>query len=170
MTRRSAAVVVALVALASGCGGGVSPSAGEQVPALATGLARVDAALAAHEFAAARKELRKLRTEVVQARSSDELSPSDATRVLDAIAGLLATMPVVSSGSTSAPVPTTSVSSPGSRPSHAPTRATETPTSTPTPLEPTPSSSPTTGSPSPTPTPSETGDSSPSAAAASPTP
>ena len=169
MRRRGVAVAaLLLVVLASGCaGGGTSPSAEDQVPALAAGLARVDAALAAHEFGTARRGLRELRSRVVDARRSGDLHPSDATRVLDAIARLLATMPADSSP-TSSPVPQSASATPTSRPTHSRTKATTTPTPTPTAPPPTPSASPTATAP--TPSPSGTGEASPTVAAATATP
>jgi hypothetical protein len=142
-------------------------SAADQVPALGAGLTRVDAALAAHQFTAARKDLRELRSEVVQARKTGALDASDAARVLDAISRLLATIPSASGGATTGPVPSTGSPSHSSQPSHQPSRtSTARPTtSTPTPR---PSPSPTTSTP--TPTPSGTGDPSPTPGVASPTP
>ena len=170
MSRRAALSAVMLLALLSaGCSGGdASMSAKEQVPALAAGLARVDAALAAHEFAAARKDLRKLRGQVVAARRSDDLRPSDATRVLDAIARLLATIPADPTGPTTSPVPQSASATPSARPTHRRPKATGAATPSPTAPAPTPSSSPTPTEP--TPSPSGTAGPSPTAAAATATP
>ena len=161
--RKLAATLVALVALTAGCAGGDQRlSAAEQVPALVAGLQRVDAALAAHEFALARSRLRELRSLVLEARSTDELGAADASRVLDAIAQLRKRIPASMATPSSTPVPAPSVASPSesSRPSHH--RSTTAPTTTPTPgvtqaATPSTSASPTTA---PSPTASGTGDAS----------
>lgn len=164
--RRAAAVLAIVAAVASGCaGGGDSPSVEDRVPALSAGLARVDAALAAHEFASARKDLRALRTTVQKARRSDTLSASDAARVLRAIDRLLAVMP-----SSAGPTPgaVSSSPTPSSAPTHRRPRPTATPTQSPTTTEPSPTSSPTATEPSPST--SATADSSPTPAGATATP
>jgi hypothetical protein len=163
----TAALVVALV---SGCAGGDrSLSAADKVPALGTGLARVDAALAAHQFTAARKDLRELRTEVVRARKTGALDAADAVRVLDSISRLLATIPTGSSGPTTGPVPSTASSSHSPRPSHKASSTTPSATPSATSPAPTPSSTPTTSS-TPSPTSSGSANPSPSPGAISPTP
>jgi hypothetical protein len=165
--RRVAVVAALLVALTSGCGGsGSSLSAEDRVPALTTGLARVDAALAAHEFAVARKDLRALRATVQKARRSDTLSASEAARVLGAVDRLLAVLPSTTATPTAGAV--SSSPTPSSAPTHRRPRPTATPTHPPTSAEPSPSSSPTT--PEPSQSPSATAESSATAAGATATP
>jgi hypothetical protein len=163
MTRVLAAFLTALSLLASGCGSTArAPSAADQVPALEVALQRVDTALAAHRFAAARERLRALKAAVISAREAGDLQAVDAQRVLDAVARLMATLPE-EARPTESSSPTTSAtakpSGPASkRPEQSPTRD-STPQSTPVPSStPTPTSSPT---PSPTATPSPTGGVSP---------
>ena len=162
MTRVLAAFLAALSLLASGCGSTArAPSAADQVPALGMALQRVDAALAAHHFAVARERLRALKASVISAREAGDLRATDAQRVLDAVARLVAMLP--DARPTESPSPTTSATATPSgpeskRPEQSPTRA-STPQPTPVPTStPTPTSSPT---PSPTATSSPTGDVSP---------
>jgi hypothetical protein len=165
MSRHWGAAVVAVVAAATmalaGCGSTEpSPSAADQVPRLASVLHRVDSALASHRFTAARQYLKSLKTEVLTAREAGALRETDATRVLDAISRLMATLPAATPTSSTTLEP----EAPSTTPSHRPTRsksprptqqASSTPTPTPTPSissdpSATPTSTPETSTPGPT--------------------
>jgi outer membrane murein-binding lipoprotein Lpp len=103
---RVAAVVAAATLALAGCGSAdPTPSAADQVPRLAAVLHRVDAALAAHRFAAARQYLKSLKTEVLTAREAGDLRETDATRVLDAISRLTATLPAATPTTSATPRP-----------------------------------------------------------------
>ena len=150
--RRRVAAAVATAAMVAGCAANdQAPSAAEQVPHLSVVLDRVDAALAEHHFAAARRYLRALKTDVVEARDAGDLSEADATRVLGAVARLLGLLPAT----TPSPSATPELESPSptrsARPSSSkkPTPKHEASSSTPTP---TPSSAPTSPSATTTPT------------------
>jgi hypothetical protein len=161
---RCAAAITAGILFAAGCAGSQQqqrPSAAEQVPQLAVVLDRVDAALAAHRFGAARQQLKNLKAEVIEARDAGELRTADAERVLAAISRLLALLPA-SPAPSDAPEPespstaASKASGPGpSRPEHPEStvvRPSNSPASSPT-SSPTPSTS---ESPSPRPSPSPT--------------
>jgi protein-export membrane protein SecD len=103
-----------LVGLGAGCGA-QQPSAAQQAPALAKRLHQVDAALAEHHFAAARRDLRALVGEVTTARRAGDLSDANAQRVLAAVTEVLAALPASSAPSAStsggsAPSPSASTS------------------------------------------------------------
>jgi hypothetical protein len=166
MTRRRIASIAAAAAMAltgtlTGCGSErPSPSAADQVPRLAAVLHKVDAALASHRFTAARQYLRSLKSEVLTARESGDLREADATRVLDAISRLTASLPAATPTTSSTPRPESSSTTPSARPTRSrsprPTQqASSTPTPTPTPsvtsgASATPTSSPDTSTPGPT--------------------
>jgi hypothetical protein len=104
--RRCASVIAAVLVFTAGCAGSQQqqPSAAEQVPQLVVVLHRVDSALAAHRFGAARQQLKKLKAEVIEARDTGDLRTADAERVLAAISRLLALIPA-SPGPPDAPEP-----------------------------------------------------------------
>lgn len=155
--RRTTAWIAAVTLLAGGCGSASqAPSAAEQVPHLDAVLSRVDAALAAHRYAAARQDLRTLKSAVLKARDAGQLRGADAARVLDATARLLAQIPEGSStptvspgttapSTTTSPRPTASASSSPARPKSTAAKPSASPTATPSPVStpsPTPSASP----------------------------
>lgn len=92
---RRAATCVAPIALAlvlAGCGGGDRPP-GESVPAMASTLDRVDAALADGEVDQARSELVTLVRVTGRARDAKKISETEAERVLAAVATLMTALP-----------------------------------------------------------------------------
>lgn len=178
-TGRRVGVVGVVATLTLAVGGCTSrdpaPSAADQVPHLSVSLERVDAALAAHRFAVAREQLRKLKAEVVQARDSGELPDGDAERVLAAASKLLGMLPDAPAPTPTptpthqlTPTPTPSRPS-GTKSSKPVVKPTPTLATTPLPATPTPTSpsaSPTNTS-TPTPTAVPTREANPSS---SPTP
>lgn len=175
MTGRMVGVLMALLTFAlAGCADAQRTlTAADQVPQLTVLLHRVDSALAAHRFAAAREDLRRLKAAVLKARDDGDLTDADATRVLEAIARLTAMLPEPSPTSTPSETPltrdtptTTATSrSPHPKPSAHPQVITPSATPTPTPSasatpSPTPSATPTS---SPTPTAGQTREASPTA-------
>ena len=162
MTRlRIAAMVVGAAMALAGCGSSEPPpSAADQVPRLTTVLHRIDAALASHRFTAARQYLKSLKTQVLTARDAGDLRETDATRVLDAISRLMATLPAATPTTSTTPRPQSPSTTSSPRPSHSksprPTPQTSsTPTPTPTPTitsdpSATPTSTPETSTPGPT--------------------
>ena len=160
--RRVAAIALVVTLFTGGCGSGEQPpSAAEQVPQLSVVLERVDDALEAHRFQAARQQLRALKARVIDAREAGELDDADAARVLEAIARLLALLPDPEPTPSKTPEAETPLAEPEPpTASHRPERRKSTepaPTRTPTPSVspktiPTPTRTPT---PKPTPTGSE---------------
>jgi hypothetical protein len=92
VTRRFAAPVagLAVLLLVGGCGGTSRPSASS---VLGHRLDRVDHAIVAEHWAAARTELTSLREDAASAQTSGELSTSQANAVQAAAARLLARLP-----------------------------------------------------------------------------
>jgi len=150
-----------LAGVAAGCGSQQQPSAADQAPGLSVQLKRVDAALAQHKFAEARKDLRALMADANAARRSGDLSAASAQRVLAAATEVLDALPSAAPSTSptatggSSPTSASSASpSPTQKPSHSP-KPTRSPTSAPTSAPgttapaPTPSTAPTTQQPSP---------------------
>jgi hypothetical protein len=163
MTRRQIAGVVGAMTMAlAGCGASEPPpSAADQVPHLEVVLDKIDAALASHRFTAARQYLKTLKADVLTARDAGDLRETDATRVLDAISRLMATLPTATPTSSTTPRPESpsTTSSPRATRSRSPrpTQQASTPTPTPTPsvsssasTSATPTSTPETSTPGPT--------------------
>ena len=178
MSATRVAALVAIVCLAvTGCAGtDRTLTAADQVPQLTVLLHRVDAALAAHRFAAAREDLRRLKAETVRARDASDLSDADAARVLQAIERLAAMLPAPSATPSSTPTrltaPTSAAPTRSSHPKPSAHAQTSTPTPTPSPTSgpsstpsPSPSSTP---SSSPTPTAGQTREASPTASPTGP--
>lgn len=172
MTRLEKVVAgVALVVVTAGCGAGARAlSAADQVPGLAAGLERVDHALAAHRFDEARRQLRELKSEVVDARNAGKLDDADAQRSLTAIANLMRMLPAASPTSSTPSATASTTTGPRTtrhRSNPSPTdTAVPSPTGAPAPT-PSPSSSPTQ---SPSPTDGGTGGGTPTPALATSTP
>lgn len=99
--RRLAPLLVA-VALLAGCGGG-TPAA--PPAALTQALARVDAALGAHDWGRARTALDELVRRTVLAREAGEVSAEEADRILAAAARLAAGVPSPSPAPTATRTP-----------------------------------------------------------------
>ncbi|MBO9520822.1 MAG: hypothetical protein J7518_04715 [Nocardioidaceae bacterium] len=110
VTRRGAVALSLALAVGagalSGCGTDRVVSASEQVPALSTTLDRVDAAVAAHRYDAARRQLRSLIAATTAAREDGRLDDDRANGILAAAARLLAALPAVKVTPTPTPTPT----------------------------------------------------------------
>jgi ribosomal protein S20 len=87
--RFAAAAVLALVV--SGCGSDSTPA--DEVPALATRLDRVDAAIAAGDDARARTALRALTEATTRSQEAGDISSDQADRIVAAATELLARLP-----------------------------------------------------------------------------
>lgn len=83
--------LVAVLALAAGCGDETSP--GEAVPALSQRLERVDQAIEAGDYADARAQLDRLVAETARADVAGAISNEQADRILEAVAAVLAGLP-----------------------------------------------------------------------------
>lgn len=113
MRRLTAGLVVGLLLGLSGCGDtSDTATAAEKVPALSAGLARVDAAVAAHRYGVARRELNALITTTTNARDDGRLDAAKAESILAAAAHLLASLPVVTPAPTPTPTPKTTAPTP----------------------------------------------------------
>lgn len=94
--------LVAGLVLVAGCGGSTAPA--EDVPALAPALARIDDAVVAGRYDAAREHVDELVATTTQARDDGRLETSEADRILAAAARLVSALP--DPGETRAPGPT----------------------------------------------------------------
>jgi hypothetical protein len=159
MSRARAALAALLMSglLLTGCANGPQPASATKASALTAQLSRVDDALAAHRYAAARRALHDMIDKTRAAQAAGEVTAAEARPILASARRLLALLPT--------PSPTAQPETPAPSepsPTHAPK-----PRRTPTPsAEPTPSASPSTPSTpsSPTSSPSATSSSSPTAA------
>lgn len=88
---RAVAVLVALLALVTGCSG--DPPPGEQVPELAEQLAVVDAEIEDGDLAGARAAVEELVSRTALALTAEEISKDDADQILEAAQALLAELP-----------------------------------------------------------------------------
>lgn len=87
----SALVAATLLGTLTGCGQADSPA--EEVPALATALDRVDAAVEAENYDKARSAVESLLAETRRARQDGSLSAEDAERIRTAARSVLASLP-----------------------------------------------------------------------------
>lgn len=127
-------VVVGL--LATGCGTDHQAADASQVSAVSTQLGRVDDALAAHRYVAARRALQSLVAETRALQKSGDLSDQEAARILTAARRLLGMLPEATPSldlepqspsqtgpserptPTRTPTPTASATRPTTHPSH----------------------------------------------------
>lgn len=91
--RRRAPVLGAALAglLLAGCGASTRPA--DDVPALAAGLERVDAAIVSGRYDQARNRLTRLVGVTTSAREAGELEQPEADRILAAVAELMSALP-----------------------------------------------------------------------------
>ncbi len=87
---RTLVALAAVLVLVAGCGDDATPAA--QVPALSGRLDAVDAAVAAHDDAAARKAINALEQTTTAARRSGELDPARAGEIVRAAEAMLAAL------------------------------------------------------------------------------
>ncbi len=85
-----AAVSIAVL-LTGGCS--EDPAPGESVPALATSLDEVDAAVEAGDYRKARREVEDLIAETAQARVEGDISDEQADQIFEAAHDVLAQLP-----------------------------------------------------------------------------
>jgi outer membrane biosynthesis protein TonB len=103
--RTGPGLLLAALLLTSGCGGDASPA--DAAPALATRLEGVDAAIAAGDFDRARTALTALSTSAARAERAGDLADTQADRIHDAVAALLAQLPdEATTGEVTPPEPT----------------------------------------------------------------
>lgn len=95
MTRRIAATLVAVVVTAlTSCSSDTAPA--ESVPELSSQLDKVDAAIAAGDYAKARAAIDALVARTAKAQVAGEISDDEAGRVFDAAREVLAELPSAS--------------------------------------------------------------------------
>ena len=87
----AAALAAIVLLLASGCGSETSPA--DDVPALASSLDRVDEAIAAGEYDAARDAVARLTDVATRAEAAGDLDAAQADRIVAAAEALLAALP-----------------------------------------------------------------------------
>ena len=117
-----AAAACASVLVLAGCGHDTAP--GDAAPALARQLDDVDAAVGAHDYAAARSALKGLVRETTRARDDGTIDGDQADAILQAASAVLEQLPGGTTASTTTPSPTPT-------PDDAATSAAPTPTPTP---------------------------------------
>lgn len=92
MSRSFAALLTAgALLITSGCGSGTSPA--DDVPALATSLDRVDEAIAAEDYDAARDAVAELTEVATRAEEDGDLDADQADRIVSAAESLVAALP-----------------------------------------------------------------------------
>jgi hypothetical protein len=115
VNRRALAPVAGLLLLlpVAGCSSDAPPA--EAVPELAAQLDRVDAAVAAGDYARARAAVDALVARTAQAEVADEITEEEADRIFDAARDVLAELPPADEGA-STPPPTEDTEPPAEAP------------------------------------------------------